>query len=307
MRPRLALASAALLLAGAGLSGCASAAQTGGSGSGSGSGDVPAPSALAGDWNLVSATDADGRLDLDGPRDMDGLPIALTIDGDGGFAGRTTCNSYSGTLVVVAGSVTFGPLAMTEAACQAPRLMELERRYIDALSAATTVRIDPDVQIGLGEEVGDVLVIGDGASVDLRFEPEGEVDPDTTAVAGTSWTLTAVMRGDVLAEAAGTGTLVFSPDGTALAGSGGCHCFTSAYTLSSAGTGAGGVVVIAGLEVAHSLCPEGTDAAETAAQEDAVFGVLGDGLVVIRDGQTLTARNAVGGVPVSLVYSFQAS
>jgi heat shock protein HslJ len=144
---------------------------------------------------------------------------------------------------------------------------------------------------------GAALELGDGAGLALRFEPvpDGAGD-DSAALAGTAWTLGTVLDGDIATAAVGAGALSFSADGTSLAGNAGCHDFTADFAT------AGGVVLLAGLDVAHNACTD-----ETAAQEDAVFGVLSDGLVVTRDGDTLTARNAVNGVPVSLVYSFQAS
>jgi len=266
MRTQLALLASAALL----LSGCAS--------SGIGS-DSTAPSALTGDWVLTSGSDGDGDFDLAGST------ITLTVDDDL-ITGRTPCNSYTGTAANDGATVSFSELSMTEAACRAQALMDLERRYVDALGAATSVRVD-----------GAALEVGDGASLALRFQPvvEGS-DSDSTALTGTAWTLATVIRGDVAAEAIGSGALAFSPDGTTLTGSAGCHDFSAGFAT------AGGVVSLSALEIAHQACGD-----ETAAQEDSVFAVLSDGLVVTRDGDTLTARNAVDGIPVLLVYSFQAS
>jgi heat shock protein HslJ len=266
MRPQFALLASAALL----LSGCAS--------SGVGS-ESTAPSALAGDWTLVSGSDGDGDFELAG------TTITLTVDDDA-VSGRAPCNGYRGTAAADGATVSFSELSTTRAACRVQSLMDLERRYIDALGAATAVRVD-----------GAALELGDGSGPVLRFQPvvEGTAG-DSTDLAGTAWTLTTVMSGDVAAAAIGTGSLAFAPDGLSVTGSAGCHDFSAGFAS------AGGVATLSALEIAHQACTD-----ETAVQEDSVFAVLGDGLVVSRDGDTLTATNAVDGVPVSLVYSFQAS
>ena len=271
MRTHIALvASAVVVLGGSLLSGCAS--------SGVGS-DRVAPSALAGDWTLVSGADDAGDFDLAG------ATITLTVDDDA-VTGRAPCNSYTGTAANDGASVTFSQLSTTEAACRVQALMDLEQRYIAALGSATAVRVD-----------GAALELGDGSGPVLRFQPvvEGTAS-DSADLAGTAWTLGTVMNGDVASAAIGSGSLSFSPDGLSVTGSAGCHTFGAGFAT------AGGVATLSGLDVAHQACTD-----ETAAQEDSVFAVLGDGLMLTRDGDTLTATNAVGGVPVSLVYSFQAS
>jgi len=266
MRTQLALLASAVLL----LSGCASSA---------GGSDPLAPSALDGDWVLESGSDGEGDLDLAGST------ITLTVE-DGVVTGRAPCNSYSGTAAGDGAAVSFSALSTTEAACRVQALMDLERRYVDALGAVTAARVD-----------GAALEVGRGTDVALRFVRVAvDEDGDGGGLEGTAWSLATVVHGDVAAAAVGTGSLSFSPDGTSLTGSAGCHGFAAGYTA------AGGVVALSDLEIAHQACGD-----ETAAQEDSVFAVLGDGLVMTRDGDVLTATNAVGGVPVSLVYSFQAS
>jgi len=271
MRHHLALVATAVLL----LSGCASS----GADSDSSAAAPAAPSALAGDWTLVSGTDEEGDLDLAG------ATITLTVDDDA-VTGRAPCNGYSGTAAADGTTVSFSPLTATRMACAVQAQTDLEQRYLNALGAATAVRAD-----------GEGLELGDSAGTVLRFQPVmAESDDDGTALAGTAWTLITVLRGDVAAEAVGTGSLAFAADGLSVSGNAGCHDFDAGFAT------AGGVATLSGLEVARQACTE-----ETAAQEDGVFAVLGDGLVLTRDGDTLTAKNAVGGVPVTLVYSFQAS
>lgn len=100
--------------------------------SGSGVIDV---SALAGKtWVLASL---DGNPVLDGTR-----TILEFSPAEGGIAGSGGCNHYFGNFVLKGEDLTISALGMTEMYCMDPAgVMEQEKVYLDALSAAKTVQI----------------------------------------------------------------------------------------------------------------------------------------------------------------------
>jgi heat shock protein HslJ len=62
----------------------------------------------------------------------------------GGIAGRSACNRYTGPVAIDlgAGTIQFGALVSTKMACPAPQ-MESETRYLGALERASGVSLEP--------------------------------------------------------------------------------------------------------------------------------------------------------------------
>ncbi|HET6340806.1 MAG TPA: META domain-containing protein [Gemmatimonadota bacterium] len=62
----------------------------------------------------------------------------------GGIAGRSACNRYTGPVQIdlAAGTIQFGALVSTKMACP-PLQMESETRYLGALERATGVTLEP--------------------------------------------------------------------------------------------------------------------------------------------------------------------
>lgn len=139
----LAVAALAVLA----LAGCAS---TGGDAA-AGGGDA----SIAGDWSLVSGTDAESTFEVDGPT------VTLTIGekADQNAGGVSACNTYGATIIGGPGTIEVGQVFQTEMACEPDSVMELESRYLAALAASTTAEI----------EGSELVLTGEGTA--LRFEP----------------------------------------------------------------------------------------------------------------------------------------
>jgi heat shock protein HslJ len=95
--------------------------------------------------------------------EIGGRPIAreaglsLEITPVGNVAGHTGCNRFSGAADLDAGTMILGPLAATEMAC-VPDVMELERRYLDALGTVAGFAVDSDGTLRLMRADGSVAV-----------------------------------------------------------------------------------------------------------------------------------------------------
>ncbi|HUH16180.1 MAG TPA: META domain-containing protein, partial [Gaiellaceae bacterium] len=74
------------------------------------------------------------------------------------------CNSYGGPVEIEGDRIVLGGLAVTEMACEPPRVMAAEAAYLDALGVTDTIRRE-----------GRMLVLT-GPSAELRFEPLQPVD-----------------------------------------------------------------------------------------------------------------------------------
>lgn len=124
-----------LILAALMLSGCASVGEGG---------------RLAGEWRAV---------------DINGVPVsggrAVTLQlAEGRASGSSGCNSYSGAYRLTSRQgIEFGPLAVTEMACDAP-VMEQESRYLSVLRSAQGYSFYSDRSVS--------LIAGDGRAVRLR-------------------------------------------------------------------------------------------------------------------------------------------
>lgn len=110
--------------------------------------DPPALETLDGtDW-LLRAWDRDDPAPAE-------PPVTLTYS-EGGFAGRSGCNSYSGPVETgeIPGEIVIGPIVSTRMAC--PELqMQVESRYLTILQAATKFGVmDGDLTLTYQDETG---------------------------------------------------------------------------------------------------------------------------------------------------------
>jgi heat shock protein HslJ len=84
-------------------------------------------------------------------------PTLMLTSSDSHVSGNAGCNRMAGTYTLGAGTLAFGPLAMTRMACPA---MELETRFTSALAAIRQYRV----------ETNQLLLVTDGRVV-ARFDP----------------------------------------------------------------------------------------------------------------------------------------
>lgn len=79
--------------------------------------------------------------DIGGQGVLDIVQSTLSVGTDGKISGSGGCNRYFGTATVKDGAVKVGPLGATQMAC-VPAQMDQERKFLDALSATRSFRID---------------------------------------------------------------------------------------------------------------------------------------------------------------------
>lgn len=117
---------------------------------------------MQGDWVLVAAEDADGAFDLS-PAD-----VTLSVAGTA-ISGTAACNGYGGAVVGRIDdsderAVQVEGLFQTEMACLDDGVMQLESRYLRALSEVESgLRVDSDTMVLLGDDVRlefDLLIEG---------------------------------------------------------------------------------------------------------------------------------------------------
>lgn len=209
-----------------------------------------------GDWRLVSGTNAGAPIPL-----VPGSDITMTVDGSQ-ISGRSACNQYGGDIIVANGQVQFGPLFMTEMACEEP-VMASEAAYHAALAGVRAATRD-----------GDTLTLtGDG--VELIYERLAP--PPTADIVGTVWVLESLITADAVSSVMGEpALLVLDPNGS-FTGSTGCRSFTGRYTT-----------VNAEILFTEFAMDQVTCSPELQSQDSHVVSVLGDGFRAEVDGEQLT-------------------
>jgi putative lipoprotein len=99
---------------------------------------------LTGAAMAASPTSPTGRWlaeDIRGGGVIDYLQSVLEIAGDGRISGTGGCNRIMGKARIEGAAITLGPLATTRMACS-PAVMDQERKFLAALEAARSWRID---------------------------------------------------------------------------------------------------------------------------------------------------------------------
>jgi len=79
--------------------------------------------------------------DIDGAGVIDNAQSTLEFTNDGRVAGRGGCNRYGGSVKAESGSILLSELFSTKMAC-APALMDQETRYMAALQAVRSYRME---------------------------------------------------------------------------------------------------------------------------------------------------------------------
>ena len=216
---------------------------------------------LEGDYTLVEGRGPDGEVPL-----VEDSPVTLSIEGED-WGGTAACNHYGGTVTVAGNDLTVHGVFQTEMACLDDRVMESERRYLDAFR-----------QVERYERDGDRLVLR-GEDVELVF---AEVPPEPdAALVGTTWVLTSLIEGTgpdgAVSSVAGEPTLEFGEDGTFL-GETGCNRFGGDYRHD------GDTLVTSEVDASAAGCPDGMQAA----QEEHILAVLADAEVAaVIEGRSL--------------------
>lgn len=161
------------------------------------------------DWTAVRLLVGTDLLDVPGD-----IMVSLRMNG-GEASGTAACNHYSGGYRLDGGSLTFGPMAVTEMACPEPR-MELERAWLTTLGLVAG-QLVVDGRLRLLDGTGTALAILEQAPASL---------------AG-GWALTSLglpEAGVVSSFPAGDAVMVLGEDGS-LTGNTGCNLMNGDYTV----------------------------------------------------------------------------
>jgi heat shock protein HslJ len=131
---------------------------------------------LAGEWELASATDAAGALDMPGP------PITLTIAANASPHGRGPCNDYDARIIGATGPVFVTVTGRSTGYCNEPQLREVENRYLKDLGATTLATV-----------INGLLILASGRTR-LTFDPATVVKK--SLITGKTWHITAFSVAD---------------------------------------------------------------------------------------------------------------
>jgi putative lipoprotein len=98
--------------------------------------------------------------DIDGGGVIDDAQSTLVFGTDGRVSGRGGCNQYGGAVTLKGASMIVDQVFSTKMACTAPALMDQETRFLNALQATRSYRVE-----------GTMLVLVDGeGKARLRFD-----------------------------------------------------------------------------------------------------------------------------------------
>ena len=196
----------------------------------------------------------------------------LTFDG-GMVAVFTGCNQGSGSYEVGEGEITFGPLALTRAACVGPDSTATEQAMLATLDGTAMYEIDGDVLTLRNGDVGLMLRAGDAAAGAEELE-------------GETWRLDSTVSGStVTAVPAGVRTPTLEFEGGTVAVDAGCNTGSGSYEVS------GDQVTFGPIATTRMACDDASNAVE-----QAVLAVLtGTVTFTIADG-VLTFTNGDQGL-----------
>lgn len=143
-----------------------------------------------------------------------GIDVTLRLDG-GQADGTAACNHYGGGYSLSGDTLTFGSMAVTEMACEEPR-MSLESAFLAALTATTSYRIEGG-RLHLLDAAGTDLVV-----LSAPGAAQGSIEG--------AWQLAEIVQGDKVALIESDATVVFGADGS-LTGTTGCNNLMSDYAV----------------------------------------------------------------------------
>ncbi|TBN57231.1 META domain-containing protein [Glaciihabitans arcticus] len=225
---------------------------------------APTASVLDGEWRLVSATDAKGKVDL-------GTSITtITLTGEE-TGGQAPCNVYRATVEIGAGhDVVITPGATTKVACTDAALTAVETRYLAAL--ALVIRTDVvENQLVLSNE---------DEKIALTYAAAPAVDE--TALVGINWQLESLLAGvgdEAVPTSATGGSILFTESDFEARGT--CSVITGSWTV------AGGLLLLT--DVANDLSACGKP---LPAGEKVLANTLSTRPTVIIDDVALTLSSA---------------
>jgi putative lipoprotein len=84
---------------------------------------------------------------------IDDAQSTVVFGNDGRISGRGGCNSYGGTVDLKGAQIIVGELMSTKMAC-APAVMDQETRFMAALQATRTYRMDEGNKLVLSDATG---------------------------------------------------------------------------------------------------------------------------------------------------------
>ncbi|MBJ7258181.1 MAG: META domain-containing protein [Chthoniobacterales bacterium] len=90
-----------------------------------------------------------------GQAPLAGHPISLEFDAEGKIGGNGSCNRFGGTCKIDGDKIEVGPLRSTRRACE-PNVMRQEHAFLQLLTAAGTWVIDPQGNLFLRGEAGEI-------------------------------------------------------------------------------------------------------------------------------------------------------
>jgi heat shock protein HslJ len=207
-----------------------------------------------GDWQLDHGTVDGIAIPI-----VDGFDITMGLHAPS-LVGTAACNDWGGRLSLVDGGIRVTDIASTAKRC-ADDVMASEAAFMRAIGLVLAAQ-------GEGDQLS---LLGPGVElVFSRLAP-----PDTAALVGTTWRLTAFGEGGVRAPRGDPVTLRFDAGGS-FSGSTGCRMFTGTWMQ-----GTGDIVVLTMSMIGG--CPSDLED-----QDGFVVAVLGDGFQSQLDGDRLT-------------------
>jgi heat shock protein HslJ len=198
---------------------------------------------LRGQWELLSATDAGGKIPLANQL------ISLTINGDNTTTGRSTCSDYRAHVYGTVGTLWVTATLPRAQHCGIQAQLDIEQRYIGDLNQVRTSIV-----------AGGVLdLIAPG--IDLKYQRA--LDIPLGLVVNHTWKLATVAPDSYYATSnplpvAETGATLRFDDKGRVSGTTGCRIFTATYVEN-----AGEIVVSHLAQLAIGQCTETEQAADT--------------------------------------------
>ena len=206
----------------------------------------------------------------------DGVDVDATFDASAStVSGSAGCNIYNGSYTADGANLTFGQMATTMRACEAPQ-GAVEAAYLAALGLVRTYTATDDK----------LTLFGEGGTTLLEY---GVAQPGT--LTGVTWHATAINNGTGGVESVAEGTdptAIFDEAGT-VSGNAGCNEYNGPAVVD------GESIAIGPLVSTRMACAD-----ETASTQEGNFvAALEAATVFTVNGSTLELRDADGALQVS--------